>query len=34
MSESSLTDLLQSAIQDIKQGNLKAGKAGLARMVV
>lgn len=33
MSESSLTDLLQSAIQDIKQGNLKAGKAGLARII-
>lgn len=33
MSESPLTDLLQSAIQDIKQGNLKAGKAGLARII-
>lgn len=33
MSESPLTDLLQLAIQDIKQGNLKAGKMGLARII-
>jgi len=33
MSESPLTDLLQLAIKDIKQGNLKAGKIGLARII-
>lgn len=33
MSESPLKDLLQIAIQDIKQGNLKAGEASLARVI-
>jgi hypothetical protein len=33
MAELTIADLLQAAIKDIKQGNLKAGKAGLARII-
>lgn len=33
MSESSLSNQLQAAIQDVKQGNLKAGKIALAQVI-